>query len=114
MTGRPFGSRYGAAKRRADVLRGSQLAPRVRAAEASATPKPLPMTPNRRGLLEAIADQQVKYHPSSGWRCDGKTVNGDVREAVRAGWAHEWIAEGRPHVGLTTDGEKAIGKDEPA
>lgn len=114
MTGRPFGSRYGGAKRRADVLRGSQLAPRVRAAEASATPKPLPLTAVRRGCLEAIAAGKVKHYPSGGWRCDGKGVNAVVRDCVAAGWAREWVADGRLHVELNDAGRAAIGDGEPA
>lgn len=104
MAGRP---RF--PKRRADLLKGQVLGVSVRRAETA--PRQLTLTATRRGLLEAIGDDKVKYHPSSGWRCDGKTVNADARDCVRAGWAHEWIADGRPHIGLTAAGEKAIGRE---
>lgn len=110
----PFGSRYGGAKRRADVLRGSQLAPRVRAAEASRPVKPIPMTAVRRGLLEAVTAGKVRYFPSSGWKCDGRAVNAAVRDCVGAGWAIEALDGDRRTIALTEAGRAAIGDGEPA
>jgi hypothetical protein len=108
----PFGSRYGRPKR-GDMLRGSVLGVRVRAAET--TPEAIPLTAPRRGLLEAVAAGNVRHYPSSGWKVKGGTaVNDLVRRCVAAGWVREWVADGRLHVELTDLGRKAIGEDEPA
>lgn len=108
----PFGSRYGGAKRRADVLRGSQLAPLVRAAEASATPKPHVLTVVRRRALEAIDAGKVRWYPSSGWKAEGRAVNAVIREVVSSGWATEAIEGDRRTIELTPLGRKAIGAEE--
>jgi hypothetical protein len=42
--------------------------------------------------------------------CGGKAVNADVREACQAQWTHEWVADGRPQIGLTHAGERLIGR----
>lgn len=111
----PFGSRYGGAKRRADVLRGSQLAPLVRAAEASATPKPLVLTSVRRGCLEAIAAGVMKWYPTTAqWRSGGKARSAVVHDVCAAGWAHQTITGDHRLIELTDLGRAALGLDEPA
>lgn len=110
------GPRYPSRARRADILRGAQLGVSVRRAEADRPVKPLPLTAVRRGLLEAIDAGKVKYHWSSGWRCDGKTVNDLVRQVVGAGWASERLTGAMPierQIALTDTGRAALGLDEP-
>jgi hypothetical protein len=104
VNGRPFGR-----SRRADILRGAQLGVSVRRAETA--PRALKLTDVRRGLLEAIAAGKVRHYPSSGWKSDGRAVSGIVRECVGAGWAHEWVDDGRLQIGLTPLGEQAIGRE---
>lgn len=106
-----FGPRY-PSRRRADILRNAQLGVRVRTAEAQTVR--IDLTDTRRGCLQAIAAGKVKHYPTGGWKCDGKARNAVVRECVAAGWAREWVADGRLHVELTDLGRKAIGAEEPA
>lgn len=105
MNGKPYG------RRRADILRQQVLGVSVRAAERA--PRQLRLTEVRRSLLEAVAAGKIRYY-SSGWRSPNGGVSALVRECVSAGWCHEWIADGRPQIGLTTEGEKAIGTGEAA
>lgn len=107
------GHRFGRSKRRADVLRGSQLGVRVRTAEAG-KPVETKLTPTRRGCLEAIAAGRVKWYPSAGWKCDGKAVNAAVRDCVAAGWAAETLDGDRRAISLTDAGRAAIGDGETA
>lgn len=95
--------------RRSGLLRGQVLGVSVRRAEQP--PRQLTLTATRRGLLEAIADGHVKWHPSRGWMCAGKSVNALVRDVRGAQWAREWVADGRPQIALTPTGEAAIGRE---
>lgn len=109
------GPRY--PSRRYDPLRGAQLAPLKRTGEASTAAKPLPLTANRRGLLEAVKAGRVHYQASHGWRCAGKTVNGVLRECVVAGWLKESLEGALPirrTIALTEAGRTAIGDGEAA
>jgi hypothetical protein len=107
MAGRP---RY--PKRRTDVLKGQVLGVSVRRAEA-AKAVPMALTPTRRGLLEAVAADHkpplVRWFPSSGWRCNGRAVNAEVRDCCKAGWATEALDGDRRTIALTDAGRAAIG-----
>ena len=110
MSPRNFGGPYPSKVYR--PYRGAQLAPAVRTGERK--PAEVTLTPTRRGLLEAVAADKVRYSDSRGWVCERRVVNAVMQDCARAGWVAVKLFNVPPRrrAKLTDLGRKAIGIDE--